>query len=143
MAVDPSQTSLAALLNRRPYHDRLRQHWSQTFVRDLTEELASADPLGLCADGAPPDEYEPEALLAIAMLFGLHRIEQLWPLRPADAARRLRSACNVENALRAAFTELFFEGAGHAFLSGLGADVIAGLSRHLEGERCAPFEPGL
>lgn len=58
---------LAELLNRRVYASRLDVHWCKPAVALVTQALYRRDVMGLRGFGLPLDEYEPEALLALAL----------------------------------------------------------------------------
>lgn len=62
-----SRKTLAEMLNRSVYADRLEGHWAETGVKALTAALYDADPMGLCGFGLPCNEYEGEAVLAFAL----------------------------------------------------------------------------
>jgi hypothetical protein len=67
-------------LNQHKWHDQLQGHWVCSAAECLTEELCNLDVMGLVAGGAPVNEFEPEALLALAKICGAGCIEALLAL---------------------------------------------------------------
>jgi hypothetical protein len=135
-------SSLAALLNRRPYHNRLESHWARGVVRDLSDALFDLDAMGLRGFCCPADEYEPEALLAVCKVLGLRGHDELWDLSLFDAAERPPPTRDVvERALKDAFSELFHTGAGDEALAS--ADLFPVVHIGLAALRAAAEKEGV
>jgi len=70
-----SASGLAEILNRRIWWAELQESWARRSVCALTEALAQEDCLGLLGPfGAPRSEYEPEAVLLLAEVFGAREV---------------------------------------------------------------------
>lgn len=55
-------------------------HWSRPGVLHLAQALFADDPMGLREFQVPADEYEPEAELALALVFGCKNRMELFAL---------------------------------------------------------------
>ncbi|NDD92273.1 hypothetical protein EBZ37_09335 [bacterium] len=84
-------------------HAKLQRHWARSAAECLTEKLCDLDVMGLVEGGAPANEFEPEALLALAKICGVGCVDALLALpRPP-------TLCANAKALVEAITESFEE----------------------------------
>jgi hypothetical protein len=113
--------ALAKLLNRHRYADALEAHWCRPLVTVLSRIFMEEDPMGLFGFlGMPADEYEPEALLTLALLCGFPDYDAFLAACPESAGRALLDEATDAAVLAA--TERAF-----VMMFGSGGDV----ARHL------------
>lgn len=102
-----SRKTLAEMMNRSVYADRLEGHWAETGVKALTAALYDADPMGLRGFGLPRNEYEGEAVLAFALAFDHVDADAFLAAREAPNASCEKARGRLVVALSESFKRLF------------------------------------
>lgn len=102
-----SQRTLAELLNRSVYADRLEGHWAETCVEALTTVLYDEDPMGLRGFSLPCNEYEGEAVLAFALALDHVDADAFLAAREAPKVSSEKERGRLAGALKESFKLLF------------------------------------
>ena len=101
--------SLEELLNRTIYSSRLDSHWAASSVEFLKLAFYDLDPMGLRGFHLPTNEYEGEAVVALAIALNHSNPDDFLVTRVPPSVFPERSNVELADAISQSFSLLFDE----------------------------------